>query len=159
MNLHIVTMIFGTTDRVVFCGLSRTFDGAVNVLRTVLPKKSNLSKLTWSPTGTLWRWNDHPSVYIRIEVMKRLSFKGNTGWVVTKRNEGQMTESIFAVFDDKDRAFDFVNRMVDEPVYAFRKKCKITEVDGYKPFSKIIGDENPELNRVHFSIYETEIEK
>lgn len=157
MYLHIVKLIIGNTDNVAFCGLARSVEGIAKVLVDTFAEAPNMEKLSWSPTGLLCRWKDHENVYIHIDNMKRDDFVGDIGWVVTKRNVGKMTERIWAVFDSKDKAFEFVQRSVDEPVFTFKEKCKITEVDGYKPFAKIIGDENPELNRVHFSIYESEV--
>jgi hypothetical protein len=157
--LHIVKLVIGDVDNVAFCGLAWSVKGVAKILSYTFPEAPNLEQLSWSPTGLLCRWKDHDHVYIHIDNMKRPAFEGDIGWVVTKRNEGRMTERIWAVFDSKQKAIEYIERQVDEPMFTFKEKCKITEVDGYKPFSKIIGDENPELNRVHFSIYETVIEK
>lgn len=159
MYLHIVKLIISDTDNVAFCGLARSVTGVAKVIADTFGMAPDLERLSWSPTGLLCRWKGHENVYVHIDNMKRDDFNGNTGWVVTKRNEGRMTERIWAVCDSKDKAEEFVRRCVEDPVFTFKEKCKITEIDGYKPFSKIIGDENPELNRVHFSIYETEVEK
>jgi hypothetical protein len=70
-----------------------------------------------------------------------------------------MTENVYALFNNKEDMQRFVEANVDEPTYTFREKCGITEVDGYIPFSKIIGDQNPELNKVHYTIYETEVKE
>ena len=115
--LHIVKLVIGDVDNVAFCGLAWSVKGVAKILSEALPCSPNLEQLSWSPTGLLCRWKDHDHVYIHIENMKRPTFEGDIGWVVTKRNEGRMTERIWAVFDSKEKAIEFIERQVDEPMF------------------------------------------
>lgn len=159
MDLYITRLVIGNTDNEIFCGIGKTFAGAVKALRQCIPQPINHEVLSTAPTGIICRWTDNPNTYIWFKIHKHPTFNSDTAWVITKRNDGQMTERLFALFDSKDKAIKFIEQQVDEPMYTFKEKCKIIEVDGYKPFAKIIGDENPELNRVHFTIYETEVKE
>ena len=157
MDLYITRLVIGNTDNEIFCGIGKTLAGAIKALEECIPGPINLANLSTAPTGIICRWIDYPNTYIWFKIHNNPTFNGDTAWVITKRNEGQMTERVFALFDSKDKAIEFIEQQVDEPMYTFKEKYKITEVDGYKPFAKIIGDGNPELNKVHFTIYETEV--
>lgn len=158
MNFYIVKLVF-SIDSIAFCGVSSTFEGCMKILRQVFPSPTNLEQVTFSPNGLMYRWKGHPRIYVHIDIRNSEYFSGDTAYVITKRNQHNMTECMYAIFDNEQKAREFIERHVDDPTYTSRGKCKITEVDGYKPFARIIGDENPELNRVHFTIYESEVEK
>lgn len=155
--IYIVNMVIRYTENNVFLGLSRTFDGCLDILRDHFPAQTNLEKLSHSPTGIMYRVKGKPELYIHIYAKNRCDFDGDKGWVVCKRREGTMTENVYAIFNNKEDMQKFVEANIDEPTYTFREKCGITEVDGYIPFSRIIGDQNPELNKIHYTIYETEV--
>ena len=50
--IYIVNMVIRYTENNVFLGLSRTFDGCLDILRDHFPAQTNLEKLSHSPTGT-----------------------------------------------------------------------------------------------------------
>lgn len=155
-ELYIISVIFGNTDNVAYCGLSSTISGISRVLEKAFPKPTDMNMVACTPSRVLWKWENH--CFICVDIMRRATIP-NTCYVITKRNDGKLTESIHAVFGSEEDAESFIERCVDEPVRTVRDKCDITEIDGYKPFSKIIGDENPELNRVHYTIYKSDVER
>lgn len=154
--IYVVKMVLKDTNHSAFIGLSKTFAGCFECLRKVFPTGTEFKTLSWSPTGTLLRHSSKPTIFIHIMTDER-QWNGDVGWVITKRHPETRSEEIYAVFDDIGRAKRFIETNVDEPTFSERKGCKITEIDGYVPFAKIIGDTNPELNRVHFTIYETDV--
>ena len=159
MDLYITKLVVGSTDNEIFCGISKTFSGAIKLLKELIPSPINYETLSKAPTGIVCRWIDHPNTYICFEIHKHPTLNDNTMWVVTERNEGRMTERICRLYDSEEKALEFIEHNVDEPAYTFRAKCKITEVEGYRPFSRIINNENPELCKNHYTIYETEVKE
>lgn len=158
MNMiYIVTMSLNDSNNECFIGLSKSLEGCVKCAKACLPINEKFQIKSITPTLFLFQSINNPGLWLSFLKQNR-DWTSGTGWVVTKRKESSMSESIYALLDDKEKAFDFVNARVDQPKCTFREKCKITEVEGYKPMAKFL-DENPELNRVHYTIYETEVEE
>ena len=157
MDLCIVKIVYGHINNTVFCGLARSITGALNVIKEVYPKSIDGKIESYSSTRMIILLDKDKKVYALIELEKR-DVINNVEWVVTKRNnEGYVSDTVWGVFDTKNKAEAFVDQNVEDPIRTIREKCKIEEIDGYKPFHRIIGDENPELNKVHYTIYMTEV--
>ena len=122
MDLYITRLVIGNTDNEIFCGIGKTLAGAIKALEECIPGPINLANLSTAPTGIICRWIDYPNTYIWFKIHNNPTFNGDTAWVITKRNEGQMTERVFALFDSKDKAIEFIEQQVDEPMYTFKEK-------------------------------------
>ena len=158
MSTFTIKIIHKNPNNSVFCGLSKSFTGVLELLKEVFPTTTERKILSNVPGSVLILLDKKNQLFAHVEELPHKTIDGDNAWVVTKREPETNSETVWGIFDKKDKSVEFVERHLDDnPIWYYKEKCKIYEVDGYKPFHKIIGDENPELNKLHFTIYETEV--
>ena len=158
-GIYITTLIIGDAYNTIFCGVAKSIQGCARILRG-LTVDFEWEVSSQSPCGVLLQSKKHPEVFARFEKVYRNSpWTKRKAWVITKRNEAKMCEQIMYIYDKEEVAKQNIFNLVEKPKFKIFKKCGITEVDGFVPYARKISSDNPELNRVHYTIYETEVEE
>lgn len=160
MELHIIKLIRGSIDNGIFCGITYSAKGAAKIMSFVSGKKPIDQHHAINTAAGLFikiRQCDNTFFHIGNITSDSLDIKDGKCWVITEKIEGYSGEKVRAVTDSKLKALTYVEHEVEEPYFRFKDKCNIIEIDGYKPFTKFMGRDNPELNRVYYTIYERTI--
>lgn len=158
-NLYLVTLVHGSVDNMSFVGLARSLTGAVNTLKRVYPNIGDFDIVSHSPRGDILCKMKDSKVFAHFSMDQRPTLTGNSAWVVMKRNAGKNTERVWALFNSDTELRAFVDRTVDNAKWLYHYEDEIYEVNGYKKLSMIVGDEDPALNKIHYSIHQVVIEE
>ena len=146
-----VTTLITTTDcSEAICGVSRTLKDATNLIKELSPEGSCFAIASQTPTKIILRGNSNRLFMIRI--IDR-DIEGDTAYVITKKNTNN-AENMWCIYDNIDKANKYISENL---IFKSRKhfdKCRITEISGISPLSKLMGKD---VHPITFVLYEVVI--
>ena len=139
-----------------FLGMAKSVEGCVRITKKYLPGECLLPHEINIRCIHL-QSKTNPGLWVVFNRDER-EWNSDKAWVVTKRSMNQKSEDVQAIFKMKSIMENFLRVVVEDPIFSVRSDSSIIEVDGFRPHTRHL-DENPELNRVHYTIYEPEVEE